>query len=217
MAIQAPGTITDEAGRTVAITDLLASAGLDFVEVSTRHTAPGQGEKSFDDAMHGLLALAGPEFPDFVTFSFAAHFIEVAVDPETFQVRVPRAASVIDCGKVMSLRTARSQVLGGLVWGIGACLREASEVDPRYGGFLNSNIAEYHIPVNADIGEYVVDFVDQPDFQFNPVGAKGLGEIAMCGVAPAIANAIYHATGRRLRTLPILLDDFHYQPGLTTP
>jgi xanthine dehydrogenase YagR molybdenum-binding subunit len=197
----------------VAISDLLASAGLDFVEVSTRHTAPGQGEQAFDDAMHGLVAVAGPEFPDFVTFSFAAHFIEVAVDPETFQVRVPRAASVVDCGKVISLRTARSQVVGGLVWGIGACLREASEVDPRYGGFLNSNIAEYHIPVNADIGEYVVDFVDQPDFQFNPVGAKALGETAMCGVAPAIANAIYHATGRRLRTLPILLDDFHTVVG----
>jgi xanthine dehydrogenase YagR molybdenum-binding subunit len=133
----------------------------------------------------------------------------VSIDPETFQVRVPRAASVVDCGKVVSLRTARSQVLGALVWGIGACLREASEVDPRFGGFLNSNIAEYHVPVNADIGDYIVDFIDEPDFKLNPVGAKGLGEIAMCGVAPAIANAIYHATGRRFRTLPIRLDDLH--------
>jgi len=147
------------------------------------------------------------------TFSFAAHFIEVAVDPKTFQVRVPRAVSVVDCGKVVSVRTARSQVLGALVWGIGACLREVSDVDPRFGGFLNANLAEYHIPVNADIGEYFVDFVDEPDFQFNPIGAKGLGEIAMCGVAPAIANAIYHATGRRLRTLPIRLDDFHATPS----
>jgi len=94
-----------------------------------------------------------PEYPDFVCFQFIAHFIEVSIDPSTYQVRVPRPVSVVDCGKVLSARTARSQVLGGLVWGIGACLREASEVDPRFGGFLNANIAEYRIAVNADIGD----------------------------------------------------------------
>jgi xanthine dehydrogenase YagR molybdenum-binding subunit len=198
----------------VAITDLLESAGRDVVEAETKRVAVGQPAQAFDRATQGLLALAGPEFPDFVAFSFAAHFIEVSIDPQTFQVRVPRAISIVDCGKVVSLRTARSQVLGGLVWGIGACLREASEVDPRFGGFLNSNIAEYHVPVNADIGEYIVDFIDEPDFQFNPIGAKSLGEVVMCGVAPAIANAIYHATGRRFRTLPIRLDDFHATPGV---
>jgi xanthine dehydrogenase YagR molybdenum-binding subunit len=215
MDVTVPGTITGSGGRSVAISDLLKSAGRDFVEAETKRVAVGQPEQAYDRAMQGLVASAGPEYPDFVTFSFAAHFIEVTVDPKTFQVRVPRAVSVVDCGKVVSVRTARSQVLGALVWGIGACLREVSDVDPRFGGFLNANIAEYHIPVNADIGEYFVDFVDEPDLQFNPVGAKGLGEIAMCGVAPAIANAIYHATGRRLRTLPIRLDDFHATPGAT--
>jgi xanthine dehydrogenase YagR molybdenum-binding subunit len=209
LTITGPAVITNKAGRSLPLADLLASAGVDFVAAESRRVAPGQANAAFDTAMHGILALAGPEFEDFVTFSFAAHFIEVAIDPETFQVRVPRAVSVIDCGKVISLRTARSQVLGALVWGIGAALREASEVDPRFGGFLNSNIAEYHIPVNADIGEYTADFIDKPDLRFNPIGAKGLGEIAMCGIAPAIANAIYHATGRRLRSLPIRLDDFH--------
>ena len=82
------------------------------------------------------------------------------------------------------------------------------------GGFLNANIAEYQIAVNADIGDYSVDFIDEPDFTFNPVGAKGFGEVAMAGVAPAIANAIYHATGRRFRTLPIRLDDFHASPDI---
>ena len=85
---------------------------------------------------------------------------------------MPRAISVVDCGKVISARTARSQALGGLVWGIGACLREASEVDPRFGGFLNANLAAYHVPVNADIGEYLVDFVDAPDLQFSPIGRR---------------------------------------------
>jgi xanthine dehydrogenase YagR molybdenum-binding subunit len=214
MGIAVPGRITGSAGRSVAITDLLESAGRDVVEAETKRVAVGQPAQAFDRATQGLLALAGPEYPDFVAFSFAAHFIEVSIDPQTFQVRVPRAVSIVDCGKVVSLRTARSQVLGGLVWGIGACLREASEVDPRFGGFLNSNIAEYHVPVNADIGEYIVDFIDEPDFQFNPIGAKSLGEVVMCGVAPAIANAIYHATGRRFRTLPIRLDDFHATPGV---
>jgi xanthine dehydrogenase YagR molybdenum-binding subunit len=213
MEVTAPGTITGSAGRSVAISDLIVSAGRDFVEADTKRVPIGLPAQAFDRAMQGLLAFAGPEYSDFVSFSFAAHFIEVAIDPETFQVRVPRAVSVVDCGKVISLRTARSQVLGGLVWGVGAGLRDASEVDTRFGGFLNSNIAEYHVPVNADIGEYTVDFIDEPDFTFNPVGAKALGETALCGVAPAIANAIYHATGRRFRTLPIRLDDFHATPG----
>src|SRR5262249_50800609 len=147
--------------------------------------------------------------PDFVTFSFVAQFIEVSIDPETFQVRVPRAVSVVDSGKVVSRRTARSQMLGGLVWGVSACLREATEVDPRFGGFLNTNIAEYKIPVNADIGEFATEFIDEPDTRFTSIGAKGMGEVVMCGVAAAIANAIYHATGRRFRSLPIQLDDFH--------
>jgi xanthine dehydrogenase YagR molybdenum-binding subunit len=187
----------------------LDTADRAFVEETTIRLAPGQPQEALDQALHGVVAIAGPEYPDFVCFQFIAHFIEVSIDPVTYQVRVPRAVSVVDCGKVLSARTARSQVLGGLVWGIGACLREASEVDPRYGGFLNANIAEYHVAVNADIGDYLVDFINEPDFTFNSVGAKGVGEVALAGVAPAIANAIYHATGRRFRTLPIRLDDLH--------
>lgn len=191
------------------IADTLRRAERAFVEATAVWQGPGQAPAAFNQARQGRVAAAGPEYPNFVCFQFIAHFIEVSVDPTTYQVRVPRAVSVVDCGRVLSPRTARSQVLGALVWGIGACLREASEVDPRFGGFLNSNIAEYHIAVNADVGDHLVDFVDEPDYTFNSVGAKGLGEVALAGVAPAIANAIYHATGRRFRTLPILLDDFH--------
>jgi xanthine dehydrogenase YagR molybdenum-binding subunit len=93
-----------------------------------------------------------------------------------------------------------------VVWGIGAALRGASEVDPRYGGFLNADLAEYTLPVNADIGSIEVEFIDEPDFQFNSAGAKGLGEVSMTGVAPAIANAVFHATGRRFRDLPIRIE-----------
>jgi xanthine dehydrogenase YagR molybdenum-binding subunit len=92
------------------------------------------------------------------------------------------------------------------VWGIGAALREASEVDPRFGGFLNPDLAEYVVPVNADIGSIEVDFIDKPDPLLNAAGLKSLGEVAMAGVAPAIANAVHHATGRRLRDLPIRIE-----------
>jgi xanthine dehydrogenase YagR molybdenum-binding subunit len=191
------------------IADVLGHAHRGYLEATTKRLAPGQTPEAFDSAARGLVTFAGPEYPDFVSFEYVAQFVEVSVHPDTYQVRVPRAVSVVDCGRVVSARTARSQVLGSLVWGIGACLREASDVDPRFGGFLNADMAGYHVPVNADIGEYTVDFIDEPDFTLNPVGAKGLGEIPMVGVAAAIANAIYHATGRRMRSLPIRLDDFH--------
>jgi xanthine dehydrogenase YagR molybdenum-binding subunit len=130
----------------------------------------------------------------------------VRVEPGTRRIRVPRVVSVADCGRVISPRTAASQVRGGVVWGIGATLREASEVDPRYGGFLNADLAEYVLPVNADIGSIDVEFIDEPDLQFNSTGAKGLGEVSLTGMAPAIANAVFHATGRRLRDLPIRIE-----------
>ena len=92
------------------------------------------------------------------------------------------------------------------MWGIGAALREATEVDPRYGGFLNADLAEYVVAVNADVGSIDVEFIDAPDFTFNNVGAKSLGEVALAGVAPAIGNAVFHATGRRVRDLPIRIE-----------
>ena len=119
---------------------------------------------------------------------------------------MPRVVSVADCGRVMSPRTAASQVRGGVVWGIGAALREASEVDPRYGGFLNADLAEYVVPVNADVGAIEVEFIDKPDTKFNSAGVKGLGEVSFVGASAAIGNAIYHATGRRLRDLPIRIE-----------
>nr|WP_245521024.1 MULTISPECIES: molybdopterin cofactor-binding domain-containing protein [unclassified Mesorhizobium] len=129
------------------------------------------------------------------------------MEPTTCRVRVSRVVSVVDCGRVVSPRTARSQVNCGGVWGIGATLREASEIDPRYGGFLNSDIAEYLVPVNADIGRNEVAFIDEPDPMLNKTGVKGLGEVVMTGVAAAIVNAIWHATGKRLRDLPIRIED----------
>jgi xanthine dehydrogenase YagR molybdenum-binding subunit len=185
---------------------ILKSVGRSSLEVEVRRKAPGQPDAIYDRLAAGLPSVGGPVFADFVTFSYIAHFVEVHVEPSTRRIRVPRVVSVADCGRVISPRTAASQVRGGVVWGIGAALREASEVDPRYGGFLNADLAEYVLPVNADIGSIDVEFIDEPDFRFNSSGAKGLGEVSMTGVAPAIANAVFHATGRRLRDLPIRIE-----------
>jgi xanthine dehydrogenase YagR molybdenum-binding subunit len=186
---------------------ILSDAGRPFLEVEVRHLPAGLPDAAFARLTNGLLAIAGPVYPEFVTFSFIAHFVEVRVEPTTCRIRVPRVVSVADCGRVVSPRTARSQVAGAVVWGIGSALREASEVDSRFGGFLNADIAEYLIAVNADIGAIDVDFIDEPDPRLNDIGVKGLGEVALVGVAPAIANAVYHATGRRVRRLPIRVED----------
>jgi xanthine dehydrogenase YagR molybdenum-binding subunit len=191
-------------GQTPA--QILKAAGRPSLEVEIQKKAPGQPNAIYNRLAAGLPSIAGPVYPEFVTFSYIAHFVEVRVEPSTRRVRIPRVVSVADCGRVVSPRTAASQVRGGVVWGIGATLREASEVDPRYGGFLNADLADYMVPVNADIGSIEVEFIDKPDLKFNSAGVKGLGEVSMVGVAPAIANAVHHATGRRLRDLPIRIE-----------
>lgn len=193
----------DIGGRPPA--EILKAVGRASLEVEASVKAPGQSDAVFDLLRAGLMARAGPVFDDCVSFSFIAHFVEVRVEPRLRRIRVPRVVSVADCGRVISPRTAASQVRGGVVWGVGAALREASETDPRYGGFLNADLAEYVIPVNADIGLIDVDFVDEPDSLLDS-GVKSLGEVSLCGVAPAIANAVFHATGRRLRELPIRIE-----------
>jgi xanthine dehydrogenase YagR molybdenum-binding subunit len=147
-----------------------------------------------------------PESP-YSTWSWIAHFAEVHVHPDLGRVRVRRVVSTVDCGRVMNQRTARSQIHGGITWGIGAALFEAGEVDPRFGRVLNNDLADYLIPTNADIGEIDVEFIDRPDPLVNVSGAKGAGEVAVVGVAAAVLNAIFHATGRRLRHMPVRVED----------
>ena len=139
------------------------------------------------------------QIPDFVAFSYIAHFAEVRIDPRLPTPRVARYVSVIDCGRVISRRTAMSQAYGGIIWEIESALSEASEVDPHYGGFLNNNLAEYAMAVNADIRDLDVSFIDEPDERLNALGAKGVGEVVSVGAIAAIANAIHHATGKRVR------------------
>jgi xanthine dehydrogenase YagR molybdenum-binding subunit len=201
------GRLQLPSGESESVANILASAEVDHVDCVANGSAPGMTPDAFAQAALGKVAFLGPEFPDYVSFSYIAHFVEVQVDPLVPRPRVTRMVSVADCGRVLSRRTAESQMLGGLVWGIGAALSEASEVDPRFGGFLNNNIAEYAIAVNADVRSLEVELLDSPDLTFSEIGAKGVGEVACVGAAGAIANAIYHATGKRVRHLPIRVED----------
>jgi xanthine dehydrogenase YagR molybdenum-binding subunit len=138
--------------------------------------------------------------------SWGAHFCEVKIDPLLPRVQVTRVVTVINCGRVVTFKPARSQILGGVVMGIGMALHEATEYDPKTGLPVNANLAEYHVPTNADIPPIEVYFVGEPDYDFNPIGARGIGEIGITGIAAAVANAVYHATGKRVRDLPITPD-----------
>lgn len=184
----------------------LAAIRRSSVQVEISRVGPGQDARALAGLRAGGMILDGPAYPEFTSYSYIAHFVEVRVEPRTRRIRVPRVVSVADCGRVVSPRTAESQVRGGVIWGVSAALREATETDPRYGGWLNNDLAEYVVAVNADIGDIEVGLLDRPDPLLNAMGVKGLGEVAMVGVAGAVANAIFHATGVRLREMPFRIE-----------
>lgn len=148
----------------------------------------------------------GEELKKFSMHAFGAQFIEVRVDSELGVLRVSRVVSVCGGGRIMNEKTARSQLIGGVVGGLGMALMEETVMDHRMGRFVNSSLAEYHVPVNADVPAIETFFVEERDDHVNPLGAKGIGEVSYVGVAAAVANAVFHATGRRVRRLPITLD-----------
>ncbi|MBC6699121.1 xanthine dehydrogenase family protein molybdopterin-binding subunit [Hymenobacter puniceus] len=170
----------------------------------------GQGRygSGYEDAQ--AAANADPtkkdEAGDHSMHSFGAHFCEVKVDPELGTVRVTRWVSVHGAGRILNAKTARSQIIGGSIFGIGSALMETTVRDQNYSRYTNASLADYHIPVNADIPDMTVEFIDEKDPYINAMGVKGIGEISMVGVAAAVANAVFHATGKRVRSLPITPD-----------
>ena len=139
-------------------------------------------------------------------YAFGAHFAEVRVDMDSREIRVPGMLGVFAAGRIMNPKLARSQLLGGMTWGMSMALHEESILDLEFGDYLNHDLAQYHIPVNADVGSIDVHWINEEDPNVGPAGAKGIGEIGIIGSAAAIANAVYHATGIRVRDLPIRLD-----------
>jgi xanthine dehydrogenase YagR molybdenum-binding subunit len=178
----------DEPARGEAYTDILARHGLDEL-TADGDSAPLKARKAG-------MAPAG---------AFAARFVEVRVDPDLGLVRVARVVSAIDGGRILNEKTAASQIIGGTVGGIGMALLEETVTDPATGRIANATLGDYLVPVNADVPDLEVIFVGEPD-RFNPIGVKGVGEVGLVGIAAAIANAVFHATGRRIRSLPITLD-----------
>ena len=194
----------------------------DLVSVETgrvfSHADPVRAETYTDllrrHAPDGLEAAGevSPEPADaqpFSAYSFGAHFAEVSVDPDFGEVRVTRYVGAFGAGRILNPKTAHSQLLGGVVWGIGMALHEETHLDTHLGRLMNHDLSEYHVPVSADIpGEPEMDlfFLDEEDTHINPLGVKGVGEIGTIGSAAAIANAVYHATGKRVRDLPITPD-----------
>ncbi|WP_035350448.1 xanthine dehydrogenase family protein molybdopterin-binding subunit [Edaphobacter aggregans] len=142
----------------------------------------------------------------FSSHSWGAVFAEVAVDADTRTVQVRRVVGTYDIGTLMNRKTGINQLQGGIAWGIGFALHEEAHIDPTHGLTVNRNIAEYHVPVNADVGEIDVACLNIPDYRFSPLGARGIGEIGITGAAAAVANAVYNATGKRVRDFPITID-----------
>lgn len=149
---------------------------------------------------------AGDERKHYAMYSFSVHFTKVHVHPATGVVRIKHIVSVADSGTVVNTKTARSQMIGGVVGGIGMALTEEALIDHRYGRYVNNNYADYHVPVNADTPPTDVLFINKKDPVINPMGAKGMGEIALIGFAAAVSNAVFNATGKRVRDLPITPD-----------
>ncbi len=148
----------------------------------------------------------GAERQQYAMHSFGAQFASVRVDADTGEVHVSRFVGVYGVGRILNMKTARSQLTGAIVMGIGMALHEETVTDARYGRIVNASLGEYHVPVNADIGAIDVSVVDEKDLHLNPIGVKGIGEIGIVGTAAAIANAVFHATGKRIRDLPITPD-----------
>jgi xanthine dehydrogenase YagR molybdenum-binding subunit len=174
------------AGQRVAFADLLAATDTSFVE--------GSGNDSGGDASK------------YAFHSFGAHFVEVRVNRFTGEPRLSRITTVVDTGRIVNLKTARSQIIGGVIFGIGHAMTEAALVEPGTGRIANTNLVDYIVPVHLDVPPIDVTFLDHPDTIFNPVGVRGIGELGTVGSAAAIANAVFNATGVRIRELPITLD-----------
>lgn len=179
--------LRNEPTRAVSLIEAMRSAGLGAIEekASAEHT---------------------PNEMQYSHYTHSAVFAEVKIDQDLGVIRVTRVVSAVAGGRILNLKTAYSQILGSIVMGIGAALEEETVMDHTFGRFMTHNLADYHVPVNADVHNIEVIFVSERDEVVNPLGAKGVGEIGIVGIAPAIANAVFHATGKRIRDLPITLD-----------
>lgn len=191
-------------GARVDMASAFERVGSSMIEEYAVYIPEGSGSGAEKALYKGLSKIVGgAKMKDRVQFSFGAQFVEVRVHARTREIRVPRIVGAFAAGRILNPRTARSQLMGGMIWGISSALHEATEIDPRNGRYINDNLADYLVPVNADIQSAEVIFVPEEDTKVNPIGVKGLGELGIVGTNAAVANAVFHATGKRIRDLPI--------------
>lgn len=181
--------------------------GVEVIEEYAEWKPEGAPWDSFRAMHKGQVRMVGGEMKDKSGYAFGAEFVEVRVHKLTREIRVPRAVGAFAAGHIMNTRTAHSQLMGGMIWGISSALYDATEMDRKRARYVNDNLADYLMPVNADIGTIDVSILSEVDDKINPAGIKGLGELGNVGTAAAISNAVYHATGKRVRKLPIRIED----------
>ncbi|GHD05034.1 xanthine dehydrogenase family protein molybdopterin-binding subunit [Tianweitania populi] len=200
------GAITSSDGRSMPMKEAFVAMKTGVIEDYAEFAPDGATPEAVSKLYGGQSEMKGGEKGEKVKYAFGAEFVEVRINTRTREVRVPRIVGAFAAGRIMNTRTARSQLMGGMIWGISSALHEVTEIDPRAARYVNRDLQDYLVPVNADIRDLQVILVPEVDMDVNPAGVKGLGELGNVGTAAAIASAVYHATGKRIRDLPIRLE-----------
>ncbi|TPM11387.1 xanthine dehydrogenase family protein molybdopterin-binding subunit [Mesorhizobium sp. B2-3-11] len=200
--------IVASGGKSAKLSDVFKAMQIGAIEEYAEFAPKGSTPEALKKLYAGQAEFhGGDQDKDSVKYAFGAEFVEVRVNSYTREIRVPRVVGAFAAGRIMNTRTARSQLMGGMIWGIGQALHEATEIDRRNARYVNRDLQDYLVPVNADIKQVDVILVPEVDLDVNPAGVKGLGELGNVGTAAAVASAVYHATGKRIRDLPIRIDD----------
>ena len=209
------GKLTGADGKSEPLAEAMARAGAGAVEVYAENVPHGVPPDGAQGLYKGKAALAGgAKLKDRIQFAFGAQFVEVRVHALTGEVRAPRAVGAYAAGTIVNPLTARSQLMGGMIWGISAALHEATEIDAKAARYYNDDLSEYLIPVNADIVETQVIMLPEEDRLVNALGVKGIGELGNVGMNAAVANAVFHATGVRVRDLPVRIEKLLDSPAM---
>lgn len=206
------GVISGAGGALVPMSEAFRALGAGAIEEYAEFVPAGAPADAMTKLYQGQSSLVRGEQHPGVAFAFGAEFVEVRVHARTGEIRVPRLVGAFAAGRIMNTRTARSQLMGGMIWGMSSALLEATELDPRSARTVNRDLQDYLVPVNADVSEVTVIMLPEVDPRINPAGVKGIGELGNVGTNAAVANAVFHATGIRVRSLPIRLENL--LPGL---
>jgi xanthine dehydrogenase YagR molybdenum-binding subunit len=213
--VLAGGMLKDPDGASEPFTAAISRVSNGAIEIyaeNTPHGVPPDGLKKLYQG-HALLA-GGAKMKDRIQFAFGAEFVEIRVHARTREIRCPRVVGAFAAGRIVDALTAKSQLMGGLIWGVSSAVHEATEIDRRRARYYNTDLAEYLIPVNADVDETEVMLIPEEDHLVNDLGIKGLGELGNVGTNAAVANAVHHATGVRIRDLPIRLEKLFDAPAI---